>query len=230
MKIYIAKEGYIMNKKVFVIIISIILILMIAACAYASEELETEYFFGGDVWIRASIDELANTATDVIRAEVINSRVERVNTLLAELDSSIDMERFYVIHTIYELKVLETFKGDTQVGDIIEIMQRGGRLGNRELIYDRKLQIVSGDDAIFFLRSFEEQGFGHLPMAIEGGFQGAFRVSSLDTDVMNELSESIANAYRDNIALSDLVLESYDPNNALTLTIGDLMRISDIEQ
>jgi len=218
-----------MRKKQCILVCLIALMLVLSACVQPinNDEVITEYFEGGDAWIRTSIEELSTYSTNVIRAEVIDSRVERINTLLSDFDLDDEIaEQFIMLHTVHRLKVIEVFEGDLKAGNIVEVMQKGGRLGNHELIYNRQLQLNSGDDLIFFLRNFEAQGYGHLPMALEAGSQAVYKITFFNET--NELTEGIKKAFRTNPSISELVLESVDPNNNLTLTVGDLMHISDI--
>ena len=186
-----------------------------------NEEIITEYFMGGDIWIRKSVDELSRRMTDIVRAVVLDSRVELINTSLS-LDPK--MPSNYRIHTVYQLKVLETFRGDAEVGDILEILQLGGRLGNRELVYFRHMPFEYGEELIFFMRYFKEEGFGHLPASFPR--QGVFRTSSLSETASIRASESITQAFKENPRIADIVLESYYEEYPLTLTIGDLIRLT----
>jgi hypothetical protein len=218
-----------MKKKLYIIVLLLAFVLIITACAPSPNESEviTEYFEGGDAWIRTSIEELSAFATEVIKAEVLDSRVERINTLLSDFDFDDEIaEQFIMLHTVHRLRVLEVFDGGLEVGDIVEVMQKGGRLGNHELIYNRQLPLESGDSLIFFLRSFEAQGFGHLPMALEAGSQAVYRIAPQNET--NELEESIEDAFRANPSVSEIVLLSLDLSNNLTLTVGDLMQIANI--
>ncbi|MCL2284952.1 MAG: hypothetical protein FWC32_01145 [Firmicutes bacterium] len=220
-----------MKKVTLLIVIATILIL--SACNYdnqtadneAEDEIVTEYFFGGDLWIFENIGQLNSQTTDVVRAVISNSRVEPINTLLGTPCPDDDMERFYITHTVYQLNVLEVFKGNSSVGDVLEIMQLGGLYNNRELIYPYQLSMNSGDEFILFLQCFEEYGFGHLPMSIVGSHQGVFYSLSSRATQTNDIFESIAEAYFENHLNPNETLENVSPNISLTLTIGDLMQI-----
>jgi len=207
----------------------IVATFMLSACAdEMPDSLITEYFIGGDVWTRASIDELASNATDVVRAVVLDSRVELVNTLLADPDpNEEDPSRFYMLHTIYRLEVQEVFAGRAEVGGVIEFMQIGGRLGNRELNNERQLSFVIGDELIFFLHSFEAYGFGHLPMVLESSSQAVYRITTTDRRLDNALYNGVANTLQEHPWLADEILENFDPTNNLIITMGDLMRLTE---
>jgi len=227
-----------MKKKLLPTVILTALCLAVTACTRPpfddtknenqdeTDEITTEYFSGGDLWVPEDIDELADLATDIVRAEIVSSRVERQNMLLRELKTEQDWELFYIIYTVHELRVIETYKGDTQAGDIIETRQRGGRLDNSELIYENHLPLSPGDDLVFFLHCFEIRGYGH-PLALVGGFQGIFKMPSLSRNMMNQLNEGIEKAFTADSTISDIELEALSPRNRLILTFDDLLRISE---
>ncbi|MCL2200588.1 MAG: S-layer homology domain-containing protein [Oscillospiraceae bacterium] len=201
-----------MSKKAVVLLAIVVVMITITAFVSGSAV--------ADVWIRKSIDEVALGATDIVRGEVISSRVELINILLEELESDVEIERFTIIHTIYQIRVIEVFAGGAKVGSVIEFMQQGGQLGDTELINPYKSNISYGDDLILFLHSFDAIGFGHLPMVLESSIQGAYRVPS------ETVSQSIVETYRSNPNMSNTVLASVNPGNNITLTIGELIRIS----
>jgi len=223
-------------KRFSLVLISIALTFILSACVVkASDSVITEYLPDGDVWIRASVDELALGATDIVWATILDSRVEPINTLLGEPNPDEEYpERFYVIHTIYRISVLESFKGSTEAGDIIEFATPGGRFENRELINPKQLHFNYGENLIFFLHSFESDGFGHLPMVLESLIQAVYRVSLPDTfsaDILSEgaidiFSDGIIAASKENNWLADEVLENFSPENNFTVTFGDLIRFS----
>ena len=210
---------------------------MLSACAGAiSGDFIREYVPNGDPWIRNNIDQIASGATDIVWATILDSRVESLNTLLAEPDTDEeDPGRFYEIHTIYRINVLETFKGSTEAGDIIEFATLGGRLGNRELINPRQLYFTYGESLIFFLYSVESIGFGHLPMVLESSTQAVYRINlpeevlsanALSESAVDIFSEGIIAAVIENSWLADEVLENFSPENNFTVTFGDLIRFS----
>jgi len=189
-----------------------------------SNKVITEHYGGDALWVRESIDELERNATDVMRAEVLDSRVEMI-CMLAYAPSKELEERFTKPHTVYSLKVLEVFKGNKMTGDVVEIMQAGGKIGNRKLINDRMVPLSSGDDLFFFLRNYEKLGPEHPPMALEAGIQSVFRIASTDK---NKFADGIEAAFLANPSLSDIAFENFDYDfnpKPLTLTVGDLMRI-----
>ncbi|MCL2572133.1 MAG: hypothetical protein FWE11_06985 [Defluviitaleaceae bacterium] len=191
----------------------IILFLSFALVACAQTSVITEYVPTGLLRIRTDINQIARGATHIVHAEVLDNRVERINTYMGsgyvigfnnEI-REVDISRYYEIVTIYRLSVLEVFKGDVEVGDILELGQRGGRLGNYELINERKIPIAYGDELIFFMRCFTDEGFGHLPLLLESSSQAVYHIPAPGAD-------------------GSAVLESFTPDNELILTVSDLER------
>jgi hypothetical protein len=60
-----------------------------------------------------------------------------------------DMSEGYDINTVHHLKVIEVFRGQTKLGNIVQITQLGGRIGNQELIvHPPSVELNIGDDLI----------------------------------------------------------------------------------
>jgi len=166
-----------------------------------------------DVWVRNDIAEIARSSTDVIRAEVIDIREERISTLLSDINY--DGAGRY-LHNVYGLKVVEVFKGDSEIGERVEAMQNI-EIGQNHVTFS------TGSDMVLFLRSFESGSSGSLPMAFEGGNQGAYRVPSKHAD---KFDEGIEMAYLMDASVLDIVLINACPFNDIILTIGDLLIVS----
>ena len=184
----------------------------------------------GDYAVYRSIDSLATRATDIVRGEILDERVERVNSLLPPLSGCSEWyltyrHDFYEISTINRIRVIEVFKGDAQVGDIMDVAQLGGRIGLSSLINESRLQFEIGDDLVFFMRTFYASHGVHRPATLLTPAQTAYYTIPPNARGTSELSESIIAAYLANPLLADKVLESFSPNNNLTLTVGDLMWI-----
>ena len=94
-----------------------------------------------------SVEELAEKATDVVRAEIMTSWEEREADVIDE-ESGLPRAEIY---TIYIIQILEVFQGDLQVGDELRIMQMGGRRGNIEVVNLDGAPIQIGDDLVMFL-------------------------------------------------------------------------------
>jgi len=243
-------------KRIFLIpVLCITFLLILAACSYGNsnvgntdnvtedeaaitqtsgsysssiDEGRREYHGGGDWAPLSNIDSLAFNATDIFRAEVLDSRTERVLTWLYAPGETLceeRVERFTIIHTIHRLRVLEVFKGDAVIGEIVEVMQPGGRLGDDELIYNRLQHFSHGDELIFFTRNFIADGFGHLPMSLVSPGQSTYRIVPSNVRGMNEFADGIVTAYDANPELADFALECIGAWNDIVLTVGDLILI-----
>ena len=91
--------------------------------------------------IRNVEERIARTTGYIVRVEVLNERVD----ILERWSSSYD------IFTIYRLRVLEVFYGNTQASDVIEARQIGGRWGNLERYNREFVPITTGGEYIMFL-------------------------------------------------------------------------------
>jgi len=214
-----------MKKLLFIITVCIALSLTIVAC---SHELEVEYYPSGDTPVFDTVERLAIRATDIIRAEVIDSRTEWIFTILLHnpnevMDDEL-ISHYTRIHTIHRLKVVEVFRGDAEIGDILEVMQPGGRLGNSELINNRRQHFEYGDELVFFARNFREFEFGHLPMSLVSQLQGAYRIAP-SSDEAEAFAEGIISAFNANPNLASFTLEGTNEWNNVVVTVGDLMQI-----
>ncbi|MCL2572860.1 MAG: copper amine oxidase N-terminal domain-containing protein [Defluviitaleaceae bacterium] len=199
-----------MVKKCGIVFLFSITLLILVGCRSnrSQSELVTSYWQGGYPWIRESIDELAWGATHIVKAEVLDSRTELINTVLSDREISEDEEERVILpHTVHQLRVLEVFMGTAAIGEIIEVAQLGGRVGNRELIYDHQVQLIYGDELIFFLHCYESRGFRPMPMALESASQAIYIPAPPGSS-------------------PDTVLENFSPENDLILTLGELERIA----
>jgi hypothetical protein len=177
----------------------------------------------------SSIEDLASVSTDIIRAEVLDERVELVNIILPQNDYpeiEVVPEVAYEISTIHSLRVLEVFQGSSSVGDIVEVMQPGGQLENTMVFVNDKLHLTVGEDVIIFLVNHDTG----LPMVRANPSQSAYRVPSYMTLGGLDLSaheSSILQAYSASEVSYDVVFESVNESNGLTLSIRDLVQIAD---
>ena len=123
-------------------------------------EVETIYLLF-DYPVSGSFNEMFDFTTDIVRAEVLDVRTEKINTLVprelrstypstANLDDS--TEYFYEIFSIYNIRILETFKGSTVKDDIVELAITGGKFENLNIVSLSHTHLEVGDDLILFLR------------------------------------------------------------------------------
>ena len=123
-----------------------------------------------------SAEELAARSNRYIaRVEVLDARVEILNSSL-----SLDMPR-YDIYTVYRLRVLEVFRGDTRPGEVIELAQTGGQWGGLSLENMEFAPIAAGGEYVMFLGGVDPAEFSDFPDARFAAFaqpmQGVYRVT-----------------------------------------------------
>jgi len=181
-----------------------------------------------DYPIYDSIFELSEIATDVIRGEVLDERVELINTtipredIIAEFGGEnlseeeklelfpdylgnglwMDVDDQYEIVTIHQIRVLDVFQGIYQIDDIIEVMQPGGEFGNVALHNSELLSFAPSSDLVFFISSWSHIG---RPAVLLNPTQSVY--------YFPEETQSVR------------VLRNFNSNNNLNLTLEDLERI-----
>ena len=98
-----------------------------------------------------NIEMLANSSTEVVRVEILNRRVEWID-MFAGIDSPPDMCT-YELSTQSQVRILEVFRGDVQVGDILDVVQLGGELRGHRWICDGHIELTVGEEFILFLET-----------------------------------------------------------------------------
>ena len=172
-----------------------------------------EIIMGGDRWIHNRIESIINISTHVVHAEVLDYRIERINTLLEDrIIEEDEYDRIMLWHTIHRLRVLEVFRGDVEVGDIIEIAEICGDM-NSFIFEGYSVPLVYGDEFVFFLYCYETHGFAPGPMEIIGGIQGVYQ-------------PPLPGAGPD-IILINVTFDGSSIENDLVLTVGHLERIAE---
>ena len=175
-----------------------------------SVEMETKNIMFDFVSVN-DLDDLLFWTTDVIRAKVLDERVDKINTLIPSESTSPDaLQYFYEVFTIYRLKVLEVFKGDTFIDEIIELAISGGQYGNINIITDPHTKLAIGEDLVVFMR---------VP-AIEGN--PFFR--STMTQSLYKFAEPISS---DITRGMNVELENIHHHSIFTITVQDLMNIAE---
>jgi len=156
----------------------------------SGEDGEITIYQSNDELIFDSIDEMIDFGSssgiwrnEIVRAEVLDERVEMHNTtavwqhedaqyFLGE-DPGWDHSDDYIPVTLYRIRVLEVFLGDVQVGDIIEIRQPGGEVGNVRMVNESFVPLMLGDDLILFLASII--WMPNSPAGLMSSTQAAYR-------------------------------------------------------
>ena len=145
----------------FLISVMMLNIIFLIGCTNEIGEQEV-WEVAGDWPSYDSVEEMAERATDVVRGEILLSRVEKREHHMDWVD----------IYTIYTIRILEVFQGDLEVGDEIELSQMGGEVDNIKVINLDRVPIEVGDDLVMFLRTRS----GNLA-GILNPWQGIYRLS-----------------------------------------------------
>ena len=158
---------------------------------------ETTYV-EAEYWWYESIEELTASATEIVRVEVLDERTALHNrSLCVEYPS-------YEIVTINRLLVIEIFAGNVQPGEVIEVVQTGGRLGNEEIINKDKVTFAFGDDLVLFMESWRY--IDGRPSVLISPRQGVYHI--------NENSEPIA-LPRNDLTLTRAMLEQIQQDSGI---------------
>ena len=232
-----------MKKRIIIIVFAIVSLVFLTGCNNESEvyydEIITRYIHSGDISPPRTVEQLTNWSTHIVRAEVLDNWTEWRSSVLRYIEPDDERyEHLMKVFTIHRIRVLESFKGDAEVGDIIEFAMWGGRYGNREtMVLERRsdrFPLTSGDEFIFFLDSFERHGFGHWPMGLSSHSHGIHQIPPSSQRIANELSDGIISAFNANplLEVEDFEMHSLTVNEMypITLTVGDLMRIAGMKE
>ncbi|MCL2284854.1 MAG: hypothetical protein FWC32_00650 [Firmicutes bacterium] len=224
-----------MAKKMFtLILLMLILSLLFAGCVRDGQYPIEQVSLRGDmevremssfVWIYDSIDTLFSLSTHVARVEILDERTELVNRWIGQ--EHLGFEGEYDVLTVNTIKLLEVFKGGHEAGQIIEISQLGGRYGNVYLNVTDNTPLTIGDELILF---FDDHGFDLTrPAIVHCSVQSAYHVSSA-TERSNQASSmqdtGILQAYEMGIINANDKFEGVNESNNLSLTVGDLIRLT----
>ena len=230
-------------KNITLMISALILILLFTACTIVGAQNSQEY---DDNLIVSSVyndwsfardfSEMEGRATDIVRVEFLDDEwVELVDLAFRPTREQIavlwpdgdgpdpdNIQATDTIHTMNRARVIEVFKGNSQVGDIIDITQMGGRYGNRELICHDRILFESGDDLIVFLfywGEFHRENAYAIPQPFQSAYQLPASVRGMSAF---SLSADGMTAFNFNEELENFVDSIH--GNPVTLTIGDLIQ------
>ncbi|MCL2357754.1 MAG: hypothetical protein FWC70_11505 [Defluviitaleaceae bacterium] len=166
-------------------------------------------------------DELASDADAVIRAEITGRSYEIINIGLPGYRSPYQ-------YTVYQLRVLDVYKGDIEIFDIIETLQLKRR-SRPTGVYSMNMQQIrlpleTGDDLILFL-NFYEVYFS------PGTTDLASRFALSDREQMwtfNPIQGVYCYAPANiRAGYGDWTFKSINAHNNLTLSEQDLLRIAE---
>ena len=211
-------------------------LLLLVACADSGNRFDlTEgeiitIHQSGDEMIYDSVDEMLKAMSssgvwrsEVVRVEVLDERTELVNVNAAWQHEDAPSYSLYDGSPLYypdryeprifhRVQVLETFKGESEIGNILEVRQVGGQIDDVRMDCESFQPFAPGDDLILFLVS--PVWMPNSPAVLMSTMQAAYRFPDLSSDADRVHSdESLESFYQftDNIA-----------EYALTLTFEDL--------
>jgi len=200
-----------MKKLISSIVLIVCILLFFVACG--GEEVQPiTVVHQGRFIPHDSIERIALVADYVVRVEVLDERVENLDILLPPENEEQDaggeeLEYYYVIFTVYRLKVLDVFQGDVSAGDIMEVRLPGGQYGDEQLIAPAYTYFTMGEELVLFLHG----SLGGLPPFPLNPMQGMYHSPSSAEGAMSRYIEQ--------------ALEGVNPYNNLMLTYGDLVHI-----
>ena len=221
-------------RKILFIISMLLVSFLFAACAdtsaagmpYADSSLRITRR-SGDFQYFNTTEELVRATPHIVRVEVLDERVELIDILIPWTPEQI-AEMFapgyepeqipqYTIHTIHRARVVEVFKGDTQVGDIIDIKQWGGQVGNEKLVFDGQVHLELGESLVAFLWRWQEF-YRNDAFSLINPTQATYRFPGIDGRIM-------AFNYNDELEAFSGGRRSHYSH--LPLTIGDLLQVAE---
>ena len=179
-----------------------------------------------------SIEQLATRVEYVVRAKIIDERYRVVNNGPVGY-------RVPYLYSIYELQILDVYKGDVAVGDIIAISQRAMTWRQTENYSDEygflregqmyiRLPLEVGDDLILFLSFVETFSQGETGIILTTPGSGVIPPSDKTNMWIFNRVQGIyrytPQELRDN---DNWVFEPVNPHNNLVLTEADLQQLRD---
>ena len=169
---------------------------------------------GNASWIvYRDAEDLASRATDIVRAEVLDERVEWFDAT-----GGYSYPPWYVLFTVYRVSVLEVFQGNAQPGDIMELAQEGGELD--DVIWHSRdwINFGVGDELVFFAR----QNAPHLPGIFLNPWQSVYHATALN-------DAAASDGARGDIFSMELEPVNPEPHLYLppeaAITIGDMVEV-----
>jgi len=175
---------------------------------------------GGYPFLSGSVDRLILDSTHIVMAKILDSSAD---SSLSDEVVRVDGEEWPMPYTIYRLRILEVYMGNVEEGDIIEVAEIGGRVGNREVICTWQIPLTYGDVLIFFLGSWNVQ----QPLSFRYPRETIYWPAQRPRQPLSFRYP------RETIywpappgSSPDVVLMNYSTWNNLVLTVGDLERIA----
>ncbi|SHM75816.1 hypothetical protein [Gracilibacillus kekensis] len=169
-------------KKMTLILILLFASILTTACANKAEDKTTvandkEVFYtGGYFNLHEDVESLENLANLVVKGKVLGTTVEWRDPAI-EPDETDDeysnpggeIDHTKLIFTVHKVKVDHSYKGDIEKGDIIEVKQIGGEIGNTIMIDEDVSYLEKDKEYILFLETLDDS-----PANLLNPFQGSY--------------------------------------------------------
>ncbi|MCL2572694.1 MAG: stalk domain-containing protein [Defluviitaleaceae bacterium] len=176
--------------------------------AFHDEE-EIVFIRPGDRIVFRDIDHVLFMASHVVRAEVLDYRLERISSVLSDrVIEEHEYDRVFLWNTVHRLRVTEVFVGNVEIDDVIEVAQEIYCFFNPDFPNPTKVSFAYGDELIFLLNCYEERGFRPQPMSLAVHIHSVYQVPPSGAGLAYEL-------------------ESVSTDNNLILTVGRLEQIAE---
>ena len=185
-----------------------------------------------DYFMLENIEEMADSATDIISGRVLDRRVEWVNVRPSresveermfnqgmsqeEIDFElygIDFEPYFELRTIHRVQVLEVFQGNLIVDEIVEVTRPGGEYDNQYWFVADAIELIIDTEYVLFLFASR---IANNRFSLFNPVQGVYYTphTIMGYEYLVEY---------DNI---ELELEKASELDPVTVTIGDLINIA----
>ncbi|MCL2047508.1 MAG: hypothetical protein FWG87_02160 [Defluviitaleaceae bacterium] len=186
----------------------------------ATEEPTT--IFSADYRWFDSVSDMSSQATDVIRAKLLDVRTQKIDTRIPPRPDDPNGAWNY---TVFSLEVIDVFKGNFEVGELVEVKQLQAN--------DNTLTFDFDADMVLFLESYSDlvgmpasllnpvQAAYLFEFEIETPFESVGESAELEAGESTELQ-----GFSENNTTSPS-LKSFSEQNNLELTLDDLRKISE---
>ncbi|MCL2234917.1 MAG: hypothetical protein FWB98_00555 [Defluviitaleaceae bacterium] len=212
-----------MKKIVILTILTLCSLVVFAGCGgYASDVVTERSYASFDYMSFSEIGQIFTFAPHVARVQILDERSEMVDIYAGEFLDDPYLER-YAVFTIYRFQVMEVFRGNMTAGEAREVWRMGGKIeGVMEMITPTN-PLPVGEEIVLFLH--DNSNGKAYPMQLSNPSQSAYLI----TPALMSLSaqeDGLISAFEAGELMGDETLVSLDHNNQLTLTLGDLIRLS----
>ncbi len=124
----------------------------------------------------SSVDALTEKADLIIKGTIMDSRVEE-NDYRIEIDEENKLlnpggktTSHNFVHTVYTVSVSESYKGDVEPDEIIEVKEMGGETETTKYIAEESVTFTKNKEYVMFLATYENG----IPSSLLNPIQGAY--------------------------------------------------------